>query len=273
MVHIDNKPWAAGVEPYRLQGWARALFANYPATPEYKALYYASLLVCESDKIDYVVTGLPVAQAKDPERVAELRKMMVGKHEITPKRTVEVAEVYVLPQPVGAWLDYLGQNNANAATLEHARVLILDPGFFSFDWVVIEEGELRNTQTGTSTAAMSALIEAVDSEIKLEFGGAPGRDKIERAMRDGRMSVTVHGKEVDLEPYVIAAADVTAPQALAAMQQNLRTDARPFDAVLLTGGGANIYAPSVQKLFPKAQLLKSKETVHANARGFWSFAQ
>jgi len=120
---------------------------------------------------------------------------------------------------------------------------------------------------------MSALIEAVDSEIKLEFGGAPGRDKIERAMRDGRMSVTVHGKEVDLEPYVIAAADVTAPQALAAMQQNLRTDARPFDAVLLTGGGANIYAPSVQKLFPKAQLLKSKETVHANARGFWSFAQ
>lgn len=272
-VQICGENWATGVEPSRLDGWARDLHADYPASEQYRALFYAALLVSEVDQIDQVITGLPVSQAHNPARVKALRDRLLGKHQITLKRQVEVNEVHVLPQPVGAWLDYLSSPEADAAALESARVLVLDSGFFSVDWVAIEDGELRNSLAGTSTAAMSAVIEEADRAISHEHGASVGRDKIERALRDGRKTVTVYGHVVALESYLEAAAKTTAAQALMALRQNLRSDTRPFDAVLLTGGGATTYTPAVQELFPKAKILRPAETVHANARGFWSWAQ
>lgn len=270
-VQVAGQSWAAGVEPTSLEGWARELHADYPASIAYQALYNAALLMSGVERIDQLVTGLPVAQALDAARIKELRARLEGKHQITPTRTVEVADVVILPQPVGAWLDYLDQPEADHAGLEEARVLVLDPGFFSVDWVVIDSGEVRNSLAGTSTAAMSQVIEEADRAIAVAEGKSIGRDKLERAIRTGS-TVSVFSKSVDPAPYLAAAAKQVARQALTSMRQQLRTDDRPFDAVLLTGGGAECYAGTAAEIFPRAKILRPKETVSANARGFWSYA-
>ena len=271
LVTMDEESWVVGVEPSRLQGWQRALFADYPSTRQYQALLKGALLVTGDDTIDHLVTGLPVAQALDPQKVAELKKLMLGEHQVTPKRTVTVKDVQVLPQPIGAWLDYLVQNETDAQWLEHALCIVIDIGFFSVDWVGIDNSELLKKMAGTSTNAMSALIDAANTLIATEYGGSVGRDKIERALREEQKEISVYGKSVLLQPFIEAAAKTTVEQALLHMQQNLRIDEHTFDAVLLTGGGASIYSKMVEKMYPKAKILKSTQPVLANARGFWSY--
>lgn len=53
-VQVDGAAWAAGVEPSRLQNWERELHADYPA------LVHAALLAAGPERIDLLVTGLPV---------------------------------------------------------------------------------------------------------------------------------------------------------------------------------------------------------------------
>jgi plasmid segregation protein ParM len=102
---IEGERWVAGVEPERLQGWERELHSDYPSTKPYQALFYAALLLTEQREIDVLVTGLPVSQYLEPERRETLAARLVGEHTITPKRSVTVKSVRVVPQPVGAYLD------------------------------------------------------------------------------------------------------------------------------------------------------------------------
>jgi plasmid segregation protein ParM len=273
-VQINGEPWAAGVDPTKLDGWSRELHANYPSTDQYMALFLAALLVTGAESIDHLVTGLPVSQAHDKARVEALRTLLAGDHQVTEKRKITVKKVSVLPQPVGAWLDYV-TNQATDAELPllSSRVLVIDPGFFSFDWTVIEDGEMRSAYSGTSTAAMSATLEEANRLIAIDNGNSVGRDKLDRALREGNSAVFIYGQQVEIADYIEKAAATTARKALIDVQQNLRLDTQPYDAILLAGGGAKIYAGAAQQIYPHAKILTAKDTVCANARGFWSYAQ
>lgn len=274
IVQINGEPWAAGVDPTKLDGWSRELHANYPSTDQYKALFLAALLVTGADSIDHLITGLPVSQAQDAARVEALRTALTGEHQITEKRKIAVERVSILPQPVGAWLDYL-TNQATDAELPllASRCLVIDPGFFSFDWTVIEDGEMRSAYSGTSTAAMSATLEEANRLIALDHGNSVGRDKLDRTLRDGSESILVYGENVAIKEYIEKAAATTARKAMTDVQQNLRLDTKPYDAILLTGGGAKIYAGEAHRIYPHAKILTADDTVCANARGFWSYAK
>ncbi|SFU99641.1 plasmid segregation protein ParM [Paenacidovorax caeni] len=83
------------------------------------------------NEVDVLVTGLPVDQYKDEARRAELERQFIGKHKITPKRTVEIAQVKVVAQPTGGLFDMISQDDEeNPAIDEDARILVVDPGFF-----------------------------------------------------------------------------------------------------------------------------------------------
>lgn len=144
-VQINNEKWVAGVEPDRLQGWDRELHSDYPSTDAYKALFYASLLLSEQPVVDMLVTGLPVDQHQDERIRSALTKRLLGTHVITPKRSVEVKEVSVVPQPIGAYVDLVTSTKDEdlVDTINEGRTMIIDPGFFSVDWVLLSEGEVR----------------------------------------------------------------------------------------------------------------------------------
>jgi plasmid segregation protein ParM len=270
-VNGDGELWAAGVEPGRLQQWERDLHPDYPATASYRALFYAALLPCGMERIERLVTGLPVAQHANPERRNALRERLTGTHQITPKRVVTVDRVDVLPQPVGAYLDFLEQT-PDPSTMERARVLVLDFGFFSVDWVVIEGGEVRTAMSGTSTAAMSAILDAADMQISQDHGGAVGREELEKALRNDVSSVSLYGQKVEITPYLTLAARRFSGIAITALRQTMRGERRDIDAVLLAGGGAATYEQAAREAFPKARVFVSEAPVLANARGFWNFA-
>lgn len=269
-VMVGDALWAACVNPGKFSLWNRALHQDYSRSDSYRALFHAALLLSERDVVDLVVTGLPVAQWLDRAHRDEISQRLTGCHRITKTREVRVAQVRVIPQPIGGYLDVLW-SGTNGAILEEGRVLVIDPGFFSVDWVVVEEGDLRKTSSGTSLEAMSVLLEHASRLIAEEHGGKVPVDRLEEALRSGRVQVLLYGQAIEIGPYLRQAAGRVAPVALEALRESIRKESGSVDAILLTGGGADFYEPVVKVLFPSNSIIIPERPELANARGFYYF--
>lgn len=269
-VTVDGEKWASGVEPSRLQGWERELHRDYKSTDVYKALFYAGLLLAEQPVIDVLVTGLPVDQANSADQRQELVELLKGEHKITPMQEVTVKEVIVVPQPAGAYMDAVNstQDEDILEAIQHGRTVVIDPGFYSVDWVALVEGEIHYRSSGTSLKAMSRLLQVADESIMGDYGGSPGVENLERSIRTQKDPM-VFAKRVPLQKYLEHAAKTVTREALTSMRKTMREDGMNADIVLLAGGGAGDYAEAAKELFPKSRIIESKNAVLSNARGFW----
>lgn len=265
-VMVDGQEFIAGVSPDRAEMWSRSLHADYPSSASYKALFHAGLLLSEMDRIDMLVTGLPVSQYLDETRKKAVAEQMQGAHQVTPRRTVTVEKVKVIPQPVGGLLDYISQEDAD---IEDARVLVVDPGFFSVDWVVIANKDLHRRSSGTSLNASSVVLEEASRLIAKDYGSAINTETLENAIRSGKPTVLVLGQRVDIAPYIEQAARTVGHVVVESIQKSLRTESKGPDLVVLVGGGAMFFRDAVQEAFPRLKVATPKEPVFSNARGFW----
>ena len=271
-VSLDGRRWIAGVPPARVSGWQRALHEDYVASDSYRALLLAALQVIGVERIDRLVTGLPVAQAMEPTHRERLRARLQGRHALA-DGAVEVAEVRVIAQPVGAFVDLLMQADAPLVErISAGTVLVIDVGFFSVDWSVLVNGDLRQTTSGTSLQAMSVLIDAAAERLRTERGGKAALAAIEQALAQRRSAILLHGDWVELAPYLQRAARAVGPLALEALRRDLRHEQTNADLLLLTGGGAALFEPVVRAVFPEAPLRLSVDPLAANARGYFHYA-
>ena len=61
--------------------------------------------------------------------------------------SVKVKRVSVVPQPLGSLLDYIGSRNIK--NLRTINVVVVDPGHYSFDWLVISNGAADIAQSSS----------------------------------------------------------------------------------------------------------------------------
>jgi plasmid segregation protein ParM len=274
IVDVDGQRWAAAVEPARFEGWQRSLHADYAATPAYRALVTAALVLAERPVVERLVTGLPVDQARDARRREALRRALIGRHD-TESGGVEVRDVRIVPQPVGAFIDLLWSDleAETLARLEEGTVLVLDAGYYSFDWAVVVAGELRRGASGTSLEAMSVLLERAAGLIAEQSGGRPQPLAPEAALRQGREHLLVLGERVPLQPVLERAAAEVGGVALEALRQALRREVTNVDLVVVTGRGGAPYGRQAAALFPGAEVRLAHDPVGANARGFFHYGR
>lgn len=265
-VQVNGESFIAGVAPDRAELWSRSLHADYASSASYQALFHAGLLLSEMEHIDILVTGLPVTQYLDEGRRKVITEKMVGNHQVTPKRSVTVGAVKVIPQPVGGFLDFIARGDAD---VEDARVLVIDPGFFSVDWVVIAESDLHRQSSGTSLEASSVVLEEASRLIVKDHGSNISTEKLENAIRSGKSDVLVLGQRVELSPYIEQASRKVAPVVVESIQKSLRKESESVDRVLLVGGGATFFQNAVAQAFPQLSVATTKDPVFSNARGFW----
>jgi plasmid segregation protein ParM len=265
-VLVDDENFIAGVPSDRAEFWSRSLHAEYSSSSSYKALFHAGLLLSEMDHIDVLVTGLPVSQHQDEVRRKALAEQMAGTHQVTAKRQVTVDNVKVLPQPIGGLLDYIAQENAD---IEDARVLVVDPGFFSVDWVVVAHRDIHRNSSGTSQNASSVVLEEASKLIAKDHGSSVSIETIENAVRNGKESVQVLGQPVELAPYLEEASKRVGGVVIQSIQKSLRVESAMPDIVVMVGGGAGFFHEAVQNAFPKIKVAIPKDPVYSNARGFF----
>lgn len=275
-VLVDGAPYAAGVQPSQIQGYTRVLHEDYPASAEYLALFYAALLTAGRETIDVLVTGLPVSQHSEAggARRRQLAERLQRIHYVDGQHAIEVKRVVVLPQPVGAYMEQV----VSAPALQRhpeARVLVVDPGFYSMDWVCIEAGAVRDATSGTTMDAMSKVLEAAARDIAETHRPAVQRvpiDRMEHALREGRDTILLGGREVIFRPYIDAAAERVAAAAVNAIRGQMRAGEN-IDYVVLAGGAAPFYEGPFRRAFTGTEVLLSPQPVLANARGFFLAAR
>ncbi|MBN2701025.1 MAG: ParM/StbA family protein [Methylothermaceae bacterium] len=268
LVLVDDIPYVAGIEPDRAESWVREMHRDYPFTRSWRALFHAALLLSERDAVNRLVTGLPVNQYLDMDLRKRLKGSIEGTHQVTPKRKVLVEEVKIVPQPLGGFIDYIWSLE-DAAEMEDSRVLVVDPGFFSVDWVVIDKAELDRSSSGTSMEASSVVLEEAARLIAMEHGGNVGRERLENAVRTGKRTVRLFGQAVEIEPYLKQAVSKVGPRVATVLREALRKETLAADLILVVGGGASFFREPVQEAFPRFPLVVPDDPVLANARGFW----
>jgi plasmid segregation protein ParM len=274
VVDVDTQRWTAAIEPARFEGWQRSLHADYAATPAYRALVVAALVLAGRPVVERLVTGLPVEQARDPRRREALHRALIGRHR-TEQGVFEVGEVRIVLQPVGAFVNLLWSDldSKTLVRIEELTVLVLDAGYYSFDWALVVAGELRRGASGTGLEAMSVLLERAAGLIADQHGGRPQPLALEAALRRGREHLLVLGKRVPLQPVLEHTAREVSGVALEALRQALRREATNVDLVVVTGGGGALYKRQAAELFPGARVLLARDPVGANARGFFHYGR
>jgi plasmid segregation protein ParM len=269
-VHVDGKPYVACVEPEQLANWERALHDDYPASPEYRALFYAAMLQTGRSVVDQLVTGLPVSHFQDEKRKLKLQKRLSGIHDVAPGLAVRVDKVDVVPQPVGSYLK-IAVSGGREDEFADAEVLVVDPGFFSVDWVYLSGTEVRQEWSGSSTLATSRLLEEMSTLIYREYEFRISPEKIERMIRAGKTLLPIPRYQVPIAEPLKVASEKVCPMVMNHLQASMRTKQNDISIVILAGGGAEYYRSAVEAIFPRAEILVPKESVTANARGFWYY--
>lgn len=274
-VTVADETWLSMIAPTRTPN-KRELHADYPASDTYYALFLAALAAATTEGqtvIDVLVTGLPTSQTRSADRVNALTERLSGKHQVSPLLSIEVKKVVVVPQPAGILNDIYSSFD-DPSFLDESNLLVLDPGFFSVDWVVYNMGNLDKEASGTALEAMSAMIVEINRLISIKYSAGPGTDKIEMAFQTGKDSIIFKGEPLKLAPYIEEAKKNIATQALKSTATAMRFQSeQTLDFVLIGGGGGSSYKEAAQALFPLSKILEPANMVSSNSIGFWVIGQ
>jgi len=254
---------------------ARILDTSFPLTKVYDALVNGALYYIREPKIDILVLGLPM-NTYDQHRV-ELRERMVGGHTLpNPARrknpgapesiSVEVAQVRVLPQPVGAFFNYCVPRGIYDQ-MQAQTNLVLDIGHGTFDWFLAKGNQPIQARCGAAFGGVSKIVDAVANAISPSLReNHPLMEDLDLAIRTGQLAF-VDGQEIDVANQYKAVIADAVKESVSTMLRSVGNLADVRN-ILVTGGGASVFADELRKAIPARQLMMDTEPIFSNVRGF-----
>jgi plasmid segregation protein ParM len=264
VVHVDGRAFEVGpeVENALTRHDTRSLDDQYSATSAYLALVRGALYYMNVPEIDLLMVGLPVANVAS--RSLPLIDRLTCVHNVANNRTVKVHCVRVIAQPIGGFVDY-ANSSGHLTKMYKERSLIIDPGYFTLDWVVTNGPQILDDRSGHNNGGVFALIREIEQQIQIRLG-RPYADHllVERALNG--YPFYIDGKEHDIRPYVDVALHVV-DKAVIDMKNVIGTTT-DIQNIVLVGGGAMHYREAVQKAFPNYDVAVAKDPAFANVRGF-----
>ncbi|NHA14629.1 ParM/StbA family protein [Thioalkalivibrio sp. XN279] len=268
-VLVNGRIWVVGHSQHGLVTTSqRSLNNDYTETDAYRALFHLALLRTGADHVDRVVTGLPVSECLEHGRIQNLEEMLAGTHEVAEGMRISVGEVKVVPQPGGS-LILASRRRELSQFIETGFVSVIDPGFFSTDWLTLDGGRIVESLSGTNMRAVSVVLQRAAELIRQSEGSRPPLEMLEDAVRNEKPTILVAGHHFDYRPLLATAAQEVGVASMSEITQNLRVETRRLDMVIVTGGGAAIYRQILETVLPKTRIEVLDNPVMANATGFW----
>ena len=233
------------------------------ASLERRALAFgtlATLLKPGSYVMDHMVVGLPVPLLMDglqAKAVVEGLKEYKDVHQFTfngEEYELLIQRLKVLPQPVGAYADWLLDNELHLRKGgRQAEVGVLDLGMNTLDLYVIQDGKVEPRFVGGDKVGVSSLLELLTTN-----GHDP--EELDADLRSGRLRVPPAQMKSWLGK-VLNTVDRFWP--------NLTR----FDAVIPAGGGALVLGDLLRlALIAKgAAIYWPEDPVAANVKGLWKW--
>jgi plasmid segregation protein ParM len=220
-----------------------------------------------------VVTGLPVDDLSV--HAATVKRQLVGTHKLTVLPAgkpweITVAEVHVLPQPLGTVFAQVLDDKGIIANprIAEASIGVLDIGFRTSDYFSLQGLEIVPDKCLTRNTGIAELMLDVSREIARRHGVETDPHALNDVVL--RRALPVGNRTVDISGLVEPLLDRHA-EAIAAHARMLWGDgARGLQVLWLTGGGALLLGTRLQDIAPHAQLVDNARI--QNAVGYYRFA-
>ncbi|MEI7297096.1 PRTRC system protein D [Paraburkholderia tropica] len=239
----------------------RALADDYVLTNNYAALLFGAIHFSGITHIERLVLGLPVHNFKKYSDV--LKERFSGKHSYG-SGEVTVDKVVVIPQPLGTLV--LASNTRGTKFNPKDEHLVVDVGYFTTDWVYAKGFAMDETRSGGMPGGASQIYQRIASLISRDEGDdIEGIELIDEALRE-HTPLRFYGKDIDLLPYLEKAEPVITGVVLA-IQNNVGKMPN-LRSIILSGGGAALYAAVLRRAFPRLVIEVIDSPCMANARGF-----
>lgn len=277
-VEIDGVEWRGGVDFTLNSDINRELSDQYIYTPQWKALFYTALSWAEWDTVDTVVLGLPCNEYyQNQAAVDTLKEFAVGSHTIRKGKTVEVKNVIVAPQPIGSLMGYM----LSDATPEEEKILkgrvttlTLDPGFFSFDWVAVQNNGIVQSTAKSSRYSIRDVCSEISGMLAKRFPNSPSLPdgEVEHAIRSKSNSVYAGGTQTDITEEIQEAVRRVTERGLNEIRSNLASNNIEARIVLLSGGGADLFENAMREGLNYDNFMTSDAAVLMNSFGYLRLA-
>lgn len=238
------------------------LHGDYTTTPQYRALLYGALEAMRLERVDLLMTGLPVRMHRAGSE--RLKRLLVGTHCIRPGRIVEVIQAMVVMQPLGGFLAYSHERGGWSIAREQ-QYLLVDPGYFTFDWMVTRGMMEVPGLSNSVECGMSEYLRVIEDHLNHDLGTTYSNPrKIDESLRRG--TFRLHGQRVNLQPYR-ERADTVPRRAVDVLRNHVGSGA-DIDEIVLVGGGAPFFAAALSEAFPRHTIRPVADPILANVRGF-----
>ena len=278
VVDVEGVRYEVGKDSHLAQdaSHGRILDTTYPTSDPYLALVRGALFYMGEAEIDLLVLGLPVTnfmayKDKITERVVgkhlipNLKSMAMGDEASPEMVEVEVKKVAVFPQPLGAFFDYSIRENLYKDMKSQVN-LIIDPGYFTLDWLLAQGIKPIDARSGGHDGGMSAILNTIGESVSKKVGARiSDLSIIDNAIRTGKPP-RFFGQEMDISEH-INEGKAKARQFVSVLANKVGNGI-DVDNIILAGGGAEFFKEAIQDKFPKHRLIITKDPVFANVRGF-----
>lgn len=240
----------------------RTLHGDFIETDEYLVLLRTALHYIGQSTIDLLVVGLPVSYIDA--KSGSLRKLIIGTHQVNDQQ-ITVKDIHVVPQPIGGFMSMVKTNNIAPNIVKAQRNLLIDPGFFTVDYITARGLKEISNLSGSSPYGVHALLARICKHISKDFKiNYDNISSVDEGLHTGYFSL--FGKEVNLDKYVKKSLSVFQP----AINEicNKIGDGREVGKIILVGGGAKYFEPLLKKAFPQHAIIKCESPQFSNVLGF-----
>ena len=239
----------------------RALAEDYVLTNNYAALLFGAIHFAGVTHIERLVLGLPVHNMK--KFSAALKERFVGEHDFG-FGPVMIDKVNVIPQPLGSLV--LATSARNGGVGRNDAHLVVDVGYFTTDWVYANGFTMDDKLSGGMPGGASQISQRIARLIADDEGEeVDSIELIDKALRE-HTPFFFYGKDIPLANYLKRAEPV-----ITGVVKEMQTSVGRLPnvrSIILSGGGAALYAPAIREAFPRVVIELIDSPCLANARGF-----
>ena len=239
----------------------RALADDYVLSDNYAALLFGAIHFAGLTHIERLVLGLPVHNMK--KYAAALRERFTGEFDYGHGRIL-IDKVVVIPQPMGSLV--IATSSRNGGFGRDDEHLVVDVGYFTTDWLYAVGISMDDKRSDGEPGGASQVYQRIATLIGEDEGEqVEGIELIDKALRE-KKPYFFYGKNIDLAPYV-AKAEPIISGVVKKMQNNVGRMPN-VRSIILSGGGAALYATAIRRAFPRLVIELIDSPCIANARGF-----
>lgn len=279
--------------------FGRDMTDAYYDSKVYHALMRGALSYMGEDHIHTLVLGLPMNHFEKKDRVAKLQAAYMGKIDLGQGRSVTIDNTIVHPQPFGGYIslghDLEGINKTfaqypqsglvpleSAEGLADLNILIVDPGEYTLDWLLMTPGgQAQRVSSAASDAGRHRILREIHKILEAKMGRPLGPSfitYIDEALRL-KKPLRLAGQAFDLTgPEFKDAMEKAVEDPVRQLFESLRGADDRIDLIAVLGGSPGEVAAAIRRARPLLPVYCPEEatgqaaSLFANLRGFqeWS---